>query len=503
MAATAALIAVDRTTREGHVRVWRSAGAPLSSAETDGSSLAERRNRGLAASYGTVAMRTPRPGLTLALALAAAAVVGSAPATVAAQESTARVVTLAQAERTALAQQPQMLVARAATGVAEAQADVAKAPLLPQVTGSASYTRETGNFAPRPGAIPGSNGAAPTTSLSASYDYWNFGLTATQLIYDFGQTFGKYHAAEASADATRFTEHVTRLQVVFGVRRAYFTARANKELVGVARETLDNQQKHLTQVQGFVQVGTQPEIALAQQKAAVANAQVALINAQNGYETAKAQLNQAAGIPGDTEYDVDNEAMAPVEDEDQPLETLVTKAVAARPELASIAKQRVAQEETLSATKGGYGPTLSAGAGANAAGVALDGLVPNWNVGLVLAWPIYQGGLTRAQVRAAEAGLQSVDAQRSLEELQVRLDVDTARLAVRAAKATISASDDALASARDQLHLAEGRYATGVGNIIELNDAQVAYTNAAAQAVQARFSLASARAQLMAALGRT
>jgi outer membrane protein len=443
-----------------------------------------------------------RLALALAVALVAAAV-GSAPATALAQESSARVVTLAQAERTALAQQPQMLVARAQTGVADAQADAARAPLLPQVNGSASYTRETGNFAPRPGAIPGANGAAPSTSLSTSYDYWNFGLTATQLIYDFGQTFGKYHAAEASADATRFTEHVTKLQVVFAVRHAYFNARANKELVGVARETLDNQQKHLTQVQGFVQVGTQPEIALAQQKAAVANAQVALINAQNGYETAKAQLNQAAGIPGDTDYDVDNEAMAPVEDEDQPLEALVTKAVVARPELATIAKQRLAQEETLSATKGGYGPTLSAGAGANAAGTALDGLVPNWNVGLVLAWPIYQGGLTRAQVRAAEAGLQSVDAQRSLEVLQVRLDVDTARLAVRAAKATISASDDALASARDQLHLAEGRYATGVGSIIELNDAQVAYTNAAAQSVQARFSLASARAQLMAALGRT
>ena len=47
------------------------------------------------------------------------------------------------------------------------------------------------------------------------------------------------------------------------------------------------------------------------------------------------------------------------------------------------------------------------------------------------------------------------------------------------------------------------RYATGVGSIIELNDAQVAYTSAAAQVVQARYSLSIARAQLLAALGRT
>ena len=75
---------------------------------------------------------------------------------------------------------------------------------------------------------------------------------------------------------------------------------------------------------------------------------------------------------------------------------------------------------------------------------------------------------------------------------------------MRAAKATIGAARrGASTSAREQLRLAEQRYATGVGSIIELDDAQVAYTTAAAQVVQARYSLASARAQLLAALGRT
>lgn len=99
--------------------------------------------------------------------------------------------------------------------------------------------------------------------------------------------------------------------------------------------------------------------------------------------------------------------------------------------------------------------------------------------------------------------MQSVDAQRALEVLQVRLDVDSARLAVRAAKATIGAADDALTNAKEQLRLAEQRYATAVGSIIELYDAQVAFTTAAAQVVQARYGLAAARAQLLAALGRT
>ena len=43
-------------------------------------------------------------------------------------------------------------------------------------------------------------------------------------------------------------------------------------LVSVAQETLDDQQKHLDQTQGFVDIGTPPEIALAQSKTGVANA---------------------------------------------------------------------------------------------------------------------------------------------------------------------------------------------------------------------------------------
>ena len=50
--------------------------------------------------------------------------------------------------------------------------------------------------------------------------------------------------------------------------------------------------------------------------------------------------------------------------------------------------------------------------------------------------------------------------------------------------------------------LAEQRYAVGVGSAIELGDAQVALTQAAAQAVQADDKLATARAQLLRALGR-
>ena len=151
--------------------------------------------------------------------------------------------------------------------------------------------------------------------------------------------------------------------------------------------------------------------------------------------------------------------------------------------------------------RGAYGPSLSAIGSFTDGGTQISSMVANWFVGLSLNWNILQGGLTKGQVHEANATLAALDAQEDNLRLTVRVEVEQAQLGVRAAKETISASRDALVNARDQLRLAEARYAQGLGSVIELGDAQVAVTAAAAQDVQARFNLSAARAQLMSALG--
>jgi len=80
--------------------------------------------------------------------------------------------------------------------------------------------------------------------------------------------------------------------------------------------------------------------------------------------------------------------------------------------------------------------------------------------------------------------------------------VEQAEATLLGNKESLVAAQDAVDNAKEQLRLAEGRYQAGVGTIIELSDAQVQLTNAAAQLVQAQFNLATARAKLLAALGR-
>jgi len=411
-----------------------------------------------------------------------------------------RVLTLAEALRAALARQPQLLQAQAGTRAAAARADEARAPLLPQLSGSASYERTTSNFTPRPGSTL-STAALPSSSWKTT-NYYSFGATLSQLIYDFGQTSGRWRAAQASAAAQRDTESYTVVQVTLGVQSAYFTARAGKDLVSVARDNLANQDAHLRQTEGFVRAGTRPEIDLAQARTDRANALVQLINAENAYETEKAQLNQAMGLEGPTDYEVANDTLPPVEGEDLTIDPLLAEALKRRPDVAALERQARAQELTLRAVTGAYWPALGVSTGLDNAGVSLDSTVWNWSATATLSWNVFQGGLTRAQAQEAGANLDSVQAQASALRQQVRVDLEQTRLAVRASKQTLAAAAEALINARDRLRLAEGRYRAGAGSAIELGDAQVALTTAAAQRVQAEYNLSTSRAQLLRALGR-
>lgn len=404
------------------------------------------------------------------------------------------VLTLDEAVKAARQGQPTLRQSRAATAASEARSDEARAGLLPRVDATLGYRRLS------------SNGAAFTVPDSWSTSgRWDAGLTASMLVWDFGGTTGRYRSAREAASAQRATERATTAQVLLNVRTAFFAARARKDLVVVAEETLANQEAHLKQIQGFVEVGTRPEIDLAQARTERANAEVTRIGANANYQTAKAQLNQAMGIEASTEFDVANDQLPAVEGEDGSIEALLEEGLRARPEVAALEAQQRAQEALVTAARGGWFPSLGVSAGVNDTGPDITwgrSLTWNWNAGATLSWNLFQGGMTRSLVREAEAGLETVRAQLANLRLQVRLELEQARFAVSSARAKLVATGEALAASRDRLRLAEGRYQAGSGSALELGDAQLQVTLAGAQRVGAEYDLSSARAQLMASLGR-
>ena len=177
-------------------------------------------------------------------------------------------------------------------------------------------------------------------------------------------------------------------------------------------------------------------------------------------------------------------------------------ALTERPEIAASQKTVESNDLALRAARGGYAPAFSLFGAVASAGPSLDQLGLAWDFGLQATWDFFDGLKTPGVVRQAQGNLDNANAQLTAQELQVRFSVEQADATLLGSKEALVAADDARVNAREQLRLAEQRFAQGVGSIIELSDAQVAATSAGAQLVQARFTLATARAQLLAALGR-
>ena len=382
-----------------------------------------------------------------------------------------------------------------------ALAKVGRAALLPQLNGTAQYSRSTNNFAATPGAVPRSiNGEG--TVQSESVNYWNGALTLTQLIYDFGATYQAYSAQMAMADSQRATVRDTLSKALMDVRSKFFAARQKQANVVVQRDNLDNQDKHRAQVEAYVRVGKRPQIDLLQARTDHSNARVALLSAEGDYSSSIAALVQAMGVADDLVYDVADERFAPLAGENASLSTLLAEGLANRADYQALDLQYESQVRTIVASRGAWWPSISASAGLTDAGQELNNLAWNWSLGVRLNWSIFGSGETYYNVIAGEQFLASIGAQRDAARLQVRLDIEQAQISVRTARDQLEASEDARINAAELLRQAEGRYAAGIGSIIELADAQLKSTQAAGQKVQNEYALASARVTLHRSLGR-
>jgi len=142
------------------------------------------------------------------------------------------------------------------------------------------------------------------------------------------------------------------------------------------------------------------------------------------------------GLEGPTDHAVQEVGVGPVEGEALAVDALVDAALQGRPELAASEHQLRAQELQISSTRGGYWPRFSASVSGSQAGADPTKLQWGLNGQVGLSWPLFEGGITRAQVREQQANLNGIQAQRDALRQQVRLEVERAQLAINAARSS-------------------------------------------------------------------
>lgn len=395
----------------------------------------------------------------------------------------------------ALERHPQLLAAQGTVKASESKIGQAVAGYLPQINLSASYSK----IKNPPGSVVTSGTDAATIGGSRKpFDQYSGAITASQLIYDFGKTPNQIWIQKYGAEAARGDLGGTRGTLILSVRQAYYGLLATQRSREVAKEVVAQYEQHLQQAKGFFEVGTKPKFDVIKAQAELSTARLNLIKAENAFKIAKVTLNNAMGVPDAPDYTIEDSL--DVVKKEIPFSEAISRAHQSRPELlASQARIKAADEQVSYAYKGFF-PSISASGSYNRVG--REFYPPEgWSAGITATWGLFNGFDTVHKVREAKANLETARANYELLKQNVLLEVQQAYLQLLQAKESIPTAELGVQQATENLEIANGRYKAGVGNPIEVTDAEITYMNAKNSHTQALYDYQVAVASLDRAIG--
>jgi outer membrane protein len=424
----------------------------------------------------------------------------------------ARTISLEEAVAYAQAHQPSMKAALDRVRVAEADAQVPRASWLPRAAAVAELLEGTANNTtastvaiqdialPRIGGtkIVDSGTWSPSPSTLAA-------ISVGQELFDFGRIAAQSAATDANVVGERHRAEAERLAIALVVKESYFAVQGAKAVLRAAQGGYERTRVHRDLAEAGVKTGLFAPIERTRAEADLARFDVNRMRAEGGVATAQVVLAAAVGV-ADRMLDAD-EALSPVPPVPS-LEQAMTDAAARDPVLQE-ARARLATQQaitraigaemrpdilitgTFSGRAGGATPT--AGPSATGGGWIPD--VPNWDAGLLLRWPLFDG-IVAARQRASSARERAVRSDLEAIVQQEVAAIQRAYVGAAVARASLASLARSVDAARENYAQAEARFKAGLGTALELADAEYLRTDAEIQLAGGQFELSRARAVL-------
>jgi len=407
------------------------------------------------------------------------------------QAADAKVLTLDDALLTALDNHPSLKAARERVAAQQAVLGQQMAAYYPTITMNNQYrtSTEVGN----------------TTGVSNTAFDTFFSQTAMNMtLYNFGKREGNVQAARETLSATGYNYKAAVDAVVVGVKQTYYAYLQAKAIVTVNEDTVKDRQLLVNQTQGFFDVGTRARIDVVRAESNLYSAQADLIASQNAAQVAWVTLKNAIGVRELPERPlVEDTTMTAIP---YTLDQAREIAYVTRPELKSFEAQGRAQDQTIATARRGHLPDIIFDTNYRRSNNSGSGntfpLPRGWQVQLSLNIPIFDGFRTTNRVEETLHTYYVIKAQEEQQRQQVALDVEQSYLKLVELEQRIKANEAAAKAAKENLDLANGRYQVGVGNIIEVTDAEALYTSAQTTYVRALYDYKIADAQFQRAIGK-
>jgi len=420
--------------------------------------------------------------------------------------------TLEDAERIALRQNPTILNAAQQIRFTQGQVVTVRAQAIPQLGLSSAYNQQGMELAAngRGGGgtltIPNPNGnpiVLQTGGGEIQNKTWNIQLTASQLIYDGGAVVSGIRSAIAGETSAFFSMRATIDSIIAQVKTNFFQVVLNRALIVAQEQSVTLLQQQLKDQQNRYEAGTVPRFNVLQAEVALANAKPPLIQAQNAYRISLYTLVKLLGMdyprghPSEVPFNIVGQlAYNPRKiDTDQSIRV----AVARNPSLKAQRQLILSQAANVNAQFAGFLPSISATAGReltnNQSSLNLSDSIDDWFFGATGTWAIWDGLATVGKVQQAKAQLQQASINYDNSVRQIILDVQQAISNLQQAKETIDSQEASVVQGMEALRLAQERLDAGAGTQLDVLNAQVSLLQSQTFVLQARYDYIAALAQ--------
>ena len=299
-------------------------------------------------------------------------------------------------------------------------------------------------------------------------------VSGNMLLFDFGKTKAQADLAKRTYESAELTAQNTINTVIYMVKQAYYNLLFAQQQVKVYEDTVKDYTLHQKQAQAYYDIGTKAKIDVLTAEYNLGRAKLNLIQAKNTLKIAYVQLNNAMGLPEYTNYDVvDNLKM---KDYQITTEEAVKTAFETSPDLLAYKKKAEASEMLVRSTKRAYTPNVSGFASYTRGGKKVD-TDYGYQFGAQLNYSNINLMLLKKQVDEAKATYKKDLADYENEKQTIYFQVKEAHINMTNAQESIVVAKLAMDQAKEQYDQASGRYKVGLGDAIELKDAETSYRN--------------------------
>jgi outer membrane protein TolC len=400
--------------------------------------------------------------------------------------------TLAELVRQAHAYYPQLKQQQQAVAIGEKRAQIAESQYRPTLNADASYTY----LWPAPKIqipIPGYDGALqfqPHNNYAA-------GLSASQLLYDFGKTAANVEHARTETQLSAQSLEATKNTLAYQVATLYYGIVYLQKAQQVQQDQLKLVQETAKVIQDRIKAGDEIDYNLISTQVRYKNLETRLVDLRTQLDRQYLQLSalvgrdvrnqispQAGFAFGSTGLATDD-PMALARTNNWDLKLQKTRETLAQQDIrtAQLSKQ----------------PTLAL----NGATGYRNGIQPdinqfrfNGSVGVRFTAPIYQGRRYRLQEEVAQLAYQQSRYGTEAQEVTLKTGLDQALVELNAATERLQLSEAQVQQARYAVELADARLKNGVITPLDVQTSQTALEEAELSRLQYQYQQTLAQLEL-------